>query len=229
MNSRKVVGLFLKTLLIGGAVGLITSFFVKSSEYIEVLQPFDFINLLGLVIWYTLYGFLFSIISQAGFFAYLFVNQFGLGLFRSFWKTVQLLLIAFVVFDLVYFPYKGMEGEIELYLLIIMSGAILVYGIIIAKIKAQQTHPRAFVPTLFLMVVMTAIEWVPGLRTGEIDYAALMIISLLACNTYQILILHHLSKSDSNQRTIHNNGKSGKQTGQTKNRSQKSHSKKKKK
>lgn len=228
MNSRKVVGLFSRTLLIGGAVGLITSFFVNSAEYIEVLQPFDFLNLSGVVIWYILYGFLFSIISQAGFFAYLFVNQFGLGLFRSFWPTVQLLLIAFVLFDLVYFPYTGMDGEIQLYLLILMAAAMLVYGLIIAKVKAQQTHSRAFVPTLFLMVVMTAIEWVPGLRTGEVDYAALMIFTLLACNTYQILILHRLSKTESNQRTIHNEGSTKKQTTKGKKPTRKSASKKKK-
>lgn len=228
MNSRKVVGLFFKTLWIGGAVGLIASFFIGSSEYIEVLQPFDLINLLGVVIWYILYGFLFSVISQAGFFAYLFMNQFGLGLFRSFWKMVQLLLIAFALFDLVYFPYKGMDGEIALYLLIIMATAILIYGIIISAIKAQQTHRRAFVPTLFLMVVMTGVEWVPGLRTGEVGYAALMIITLLACNTYQILILHHLSKPDSNQRTVHNQENTTGKTKKPQGQSQKSKTKKKK-
>lgn len=228
LNIRKWVGLFFKTLFLGGAVGLVASFFVVSQGYIEVLKPFDFINLLGLVIWYILYGFLFSIISQAGFFAYLFVNQFGLGLFRSFWSTVQLVLIAFVLFDLVYFPYTGMDGEIQLYLFILMAIAILIYGLIVAKIKARQTHPRAFMPTLFLMVVMTAIEWVPGLRTGEVDYAALMIFTLLACNTYQILILHHLTKGAQTQKTIHNQGKAKGQAAGAKKQSQPAQAKKKK-
>lgn len=193
MNIRKWLGLFIKTLILGGIVSLITSFFINSGEYLNSLKTTDFMNLTGLIIWYIIYGFLFSVISQTGFFAYMFINQFGLSLFRSFWPTVQLLLVGFVVFDLVYFPYQGTGGEIALYLLILMSLAILVYGLIVAKIKAKQTHQRAFIPALFFMVVLTAIEWVPGLRTGEVDYATLMIITLLACNTYQLLKLHHLT------------------------------------
>ena len=207
MNSRKLVGLFLKTLLIGAIVSLVVSFIVNNAEYMEVLQPFDLFNLFGVVAWYVIYGLLFSVISQAGFFAYLFVNQFGLGLFRSFWPTVQLLLIAFAVFDLVYFPYKGTDGEIALYLLVLMAAAILAYGLIIARIKARETHQRAFVPALFFMIVITSIEWVPGLRTGEVDYALIMILSLLACNTYQLLILHRLSGNDTSKTSIHGTGK----------------------
>jgi len=187
--------MFFKTLFIGGLVCLVTSVFVKKAEYANAISSFGVVDLIGLIIFFIGLGFVFSVISQAGFFAYLFINRFGLGLFRSFWPTVQLLLIAFVVFDLVYFPYKGTDGEIPLYLLILMSAAILIFGIIIARIKANQTHPRAFVPALFLMVVMTAIEWVPGLRSG-IDYSWLMITTLLACNTYQLLILHHLNRDD---------------------------------
>lgn len=196
MNTRKLVGLFFKTLFIGGIVCLFTSFFVKRAEYFNALNPLDLMDMLGLIIFFLGLGFVFSVISQAGFFAYLFINRFGLGLFRSFWPTVQWLLIAFVVFDLVYLPYKAAKGAIPLYQLILMSLALLVYGIIIARIKAKQTHPRAFVPALFLMVVMTAIEWVPGLQASGTDYAWLMITSLLACNTYQLLILHHLTREN---------------------------------
>lgn len=206
MNIRKWVGLFIRTLILGGIISLIVSFFVNSGEYINTLKPFDFINLIGLVVWYIIYGFLYSVISQTGFFAYMFINQFGLSLFRSFWPAVQLLLVAFVGFDLVYFPYHGTDGEISLYLLILMSAAILIYGLIVATIKAKQTHQRAFVPALFFMVVLTAIEWVPGLRTGEVDYALLMIITLLACNTYQLLKLHHLTR-DAKQKNVRNKQK----------------------
>src|SRR5699024_242090 len=113
--------------LVGGAVGIFVSFFVASGGYMEALQPFVLFTLFGIAIWYVVYGLLFSVISQAGFFSYLFINQFGLSLFRSFWPTVQLLLVAFALFDLVYFPYKGMDGEIALYLLILMAVGILIY------------------------------------------------------------------------------------------------------
>lgn len=189
----------MKTLMIGGVVTLITSFFVKFAEYKASLAALDWLDLLGLIIFFFGLGLVFSVISQAGFFAYLFIHRFGLSLFRSFWPTVQLLLIGFVVFDLIYLPYQAAEGTISLYLLILMSFGLLAYGIVIANIKAKQTHPRAFVPALFLMVVMTAIEWVPGLQASGTDYAWLMITSLLACNTYQLLILHHLTKTDDKQ------------------------------
>lgn len=201
MNSRKWVGLFLKTLLIGGITGLITSFFVKSALYTSFLNPFDFMEIIGLIIYFVGLGLLFSVISQTGFFVYLFINQFGLSLFRTFWPTVQLLLIAFVLFDLVFFPYNASEGEVPIFLYILMSAGILGYGWIVAKIKVRETNQRAFIPALFLMVVMTAIEWVPGLRTSGIDYALLMIIPLLACNTYQLLVLHRITKSEANEKS----------------------------
>lgn len=193
MNSRKLVGMFFRTLFIGGAVGLITSFFVKREQYLNVLQPFDFIELLGLIIFFTGLGLVFTVVSQTGFFAYLFIHRFGLNLFRSFWPTVQVLLVAFVIFDLVYFPYQASEGT-SLWVFILMSAALFAYSFLIAKIKAKQTNKRAFIPALFFMVVMTTIEWVPGLRTSGTDYAWLMIMPLLAGNTYQLLILHHLTK-----------------------------------
>lgn len=197
MNTRKWVGMFFKTLIIGGIVALITSFFVEADDYMTYMQPFDLWNLIGLVIFFIGIGLVFSVVSQTGFFAYLFINQFGLGMFRSFWPKVQLLLIAFVLFDLVYFPYKDTGGKVPLYLFVLMSAAILIYGLFISWIKASQTKRRAFIPALFLMVVMTAVEWVPGLRASGSLYAWLSITTLLACNTYQLLILHKLTNSPS--------------------------------
>ncbi|MGX9933562.1 KinB-signaling pathway activation protein [Virgibacillus salarius] len=197
MNSRKLVHFFFKTLFIGGLAGLLTSFFVKAEDYAANLQPFNVMELFGLVIFFIGIGLVFSVISQTGFFAYLFINRFGLGMFRSFWPTVQVLLIAFVIFDLVYFPYQATDGEVAIYWFILMAVAILAYGWIVAKIKAKETNRQAFIPALFLMVVITTVEWVPGLRTEGTDYAWLMIIPLLACNTYQLLALHRINNSDS--------------------------------
>ncbi|MFC3040878.1 KinB-signaling pathway activation protein [Virgibacillus xinjiangensis] len=193
MNSRKLVGFLFKTFLLGGVVGLITSFFVKSEDYARYLQPFDAFELLGLVIFFVGIGFVFAAVSQTGFFAYLFINRFGLSLFRIYWPTIQVLLIAFVLFDLIYFPYRAME-EVALYWFILMAGAILGYGWIVAKLKAKETNQRAFIPALFLMVVMTTIEWIPGMQVEGTDYAILMIFPLLACNTYQLLVLHRLQE-----------------------------------
>lgn len=202
MNSRAVVKMFTNTLIIGGLVGLITSFFVKSDDYMKVLSPFDFKELVGVVIFFVGVGLVFSVVSQTGFFAYLFIHRFGLSLFRSFWPTVQVLLIAFVVFDLIYFPYKATEGEVSVWWYVLMAFSILGYGMIVARWKAKETNQKAFVPALFLMVVITTVEWVPGLRTTGTDYAWLMITPLLACNTYQLLALHRLAKKAKQEKVV---------------------------
>ncbi|MGN8647765.1 KinB-signaling pathway activation protein [Gracilibacillus sp. HCP3S3_G5_1] len=193
MKSRNVVRLFFSTLLLGGFSTLIVSFFVKAGVYAENLNPFDWFEILGLLIFFIGMGFVFSLISQMGFFAYLTVNQFALGVFRGYWPTVQVVIIAFALFDLVYFRYRSVEdGTITPFLLTAI--ALFVYSWIIAGIKAKETNRKAFIPALFFMVVITSIEWVPGLRTQNGDYAWLMIVPLILCNTYQLLILHRLTE-----------------------------------
>lgn len=210
MGSRNVVHLFFKTLGLGGLVGLLVSFFINPSIYTTNLSPFNFMELLGLVLFYIGFGFLSAVISQTGFFAYLFIHRFGLNIFRTFWPTVQVLLIAFVLFDLIYFPYKAYDGSVSVWWFMLMSAALLGYGWIVAKQKAKETNQTAFIPALFLMIVITTVEWVPGLQSEGTDYAILMIFTLLACNTYQLFALHRLSKDNSS---------TGKQTKQNKNSS----------
>ncbi|RDW21910.1 KinB-signaling pathway activation protein [Oceanobacillus arenosus] len=196
MNSRKLVNFLFKTLIIGGIAGLAISFFVEADVYAVNLSPFNFMEIIGLIIFNIGLGFTFSALSMTGFFAYLFINRFGFSFFRSFWPAVQVLLIAFILFDLIYFPYQAADGNTSIIWFVLMAAILFVYGLIIARIKAKETNKRAFIPALFLMVVMTAIEWVPGLQTDGLDYAWLMIAPLLACNTYQLLALHRVTKVD---------------------------------
>lgn len=194
LNTQKLVRMFFTTLLLGGLATLMTSFFVINDVYAAAISPMDWMDLLGLVIFYIGLGLVFAVISQTGFFAYLFINRMGLGLFKALWPLVQVVLILFVLFDLVYFPYKADGNTISLFLLILMSLGILAVAVVVATIKMKETNVTAFIPTVFLMVVMTTIEWVPGMRAEGTDYAWLMIIALLVCNAYQILLLHRLAK-----------------------------------
>ncbi|WP_163539086.1 KinB-signaling pathway activation protein [Gracilibacillus sp. YIM 98692] len=193
MKSRDVVRLFFSTLLIGGMSTLITSFFVKTDSYKEFLNPFNWFEILGLLIFFIALGFVFSLISQMGYFAYLTVNQFALGLFRGVWPMIQMALIAFTLFDLVYFRYNAAGNE-SLMPYLLTAIVLFVTGWIVAGIKAKKTNKKAFIPALFFMIVVTTIEWVPGLRTSGGDYAWLMIVPLVLCNTYQLLILHRFTK-----------------------------------
>jgi KinB signaling pathway activation protein len=194
VNTRKMVRLFTRTLLLGAIVTTIVSFFVKTSSYSQNLNPIDLWEISGVFIWFIGVGLLFGVVSQTGFFAYLIVNQIGLNIFKGFWKTVQLVLIAFALFDLVYFPYKAAGEGASIVPYIVTALVILLFGLVVSFQKAKETNKSAFVPALFFMVVITIIEWVPVLRTQDGDWMLLMIAPLLACNTYQLLVLHKLTK-----------------------------------
>src|SRR5690625_3437233 len=99
--------MFFKTLFVGGVVGIITSFIVKWQEYATFLKPFNGIELLGVFLFFLGYALVFTVVSQTGFFAYLFIHRFGHGFFRSYFPTVQLLLSAFALFYMIYFTSKS--------------------------------------------------------------------------------------------------------------------------
>lgn len=196
MNSRKLVNMFFKTLLIGGLVGFVTSFFVKGQEYMNVLSPFDGMELFGLVLFFVGMALVFTVVSQTGFFAYLFVHRYGKNFFRSFWPAVQVLVILFAIFDLIYFSYRAGGGDVSLIFYIVMTTVIVVYSLVIARFKVKQTNRTGFIPTLFLMIVVTALELSLVLRAADVDYIILMLTPVLAANSYQVLALHEVTKRD---------------------------------
>ena len=90
-------------------------------------------------------GFIFSVISQMGFFAYLTIHRFGLGMFRSssLWNIVQLFFIAFVLFDFVYLRSVLIaNGEVSLGNNILVAGVLFMFGAIVAYIKSKETNKR---------------------------------------------------------------------------------------
>ncbi|KAF0993568.1 KinB-signaling pathway activation protein [Geobacillus sp. TFV-3] len=194
MNSRKWVRLFLSTLLIGGIATAAVGIVFNWEEFGRLLLSLEMVQFMAVLLWHIGVGFIFSVISQAGFFAYLTVHRFGLGIFRSLWNAVQLVLIMFVLFDLVYFRYMAFADKgdsIIPYMLVALF--ILAVGLAVAYVKSAQTNKGAFVPALFFMVVVTVIEWFPVLRINDRDWLYLMLIPLLVCNAYQLLILHKLT------------------------------------
>ncbi|MED4904270.1 KinB-signaling pathway activation protein [Parageobacillus thermoglucosidasius] len=196
MNSRKWVRLFLTTLAIGGITTAVIGVILNWGEYEKLFLRMDVLEFAAVLMWHIGVGFIFSIISQMGFFAYLTIHRFGLGVFRSasLWNSVQIVLILFVLFDLVYFRYQvfAAKGESVVgYILIALF--ILLAGLVVAYVKSAQTNRGAFIPALFFMVVVTVIEWFPALRINDKDWLYLMLFPLLICNAYQLLILHKLT------------------------------------
>ena len=191
MNSRNIVRLFISTLLVGGITGGIVGFIVRWDEF----ASFDVVELLSVFVWLVGVGLIFSVISQAGFFAYLTIHRFGLGIFKStsLWNGIQIVLIAFVLGDFVYFRYMKFAVEGEGILPFVYPAVfLLIFGVIVAYFKVKQTNKQAFIPALFFMTVITVLEWVPVLRTDDDSWLYFMLFPLLICNVYQLLILNRL-------------------------------------
>ncbi|KYD20681.1 MAG: KinB-signaling pathway activation protein [Caldibacillus debilis] len=190
MNTRNWVKFFITTLCIGGAVTVLTGFIIRWKDFRPFFQSFDVLEILSSAFWLFCIGLLFSAVSQMGFFAYLTLHRIGLGIFRSLWNPVQILFLAFALFDLVYFRYRLFAAENEgIFPYLAVALLILLYGILVAYFKMKQSDKETFVPALFFMVVVTVIEWLPALRNNDPNWLQLMIYPLLVCNTYQLLSL----------------------------------------
>ncbi|MEH7413942.1 KinB-signaling pathway activation protein [Neobacillus drentensis] len=203
MTSRNWVRLFVSTLLVGGVTTAIVGFIIRWNEFQPYFTHFQIIDILSTLIWLIVMGFLFSVISQMGFFSYLTIHRFGLGIFKSvsLWNSVQVVLVLFGLFDLVYLRYENFAKPGESILPYLGPAFLLLaISLAVAWYKVKQTNKGAFIPALFFMIVATLVEWVPVLRENEKNWFYLMMISLLACNAYQILVLHKLNAQSVQER-----------------------------
>ncbi|HHW38698.1 MAG TPA: KinB-signaling pathway activation protein [Bacillales bacterium] len=195
MTSRNWVYLFFTTLIIGAVSTIFVGFAVEWSKYFVFFATFNIAEIVSIAIWFIGVGFIFSLISQAGYFAYLTVHRFGLGMFKSLWGPVQIVLTVFVLFDFIYLRYTTFAKEGDALLPYVLPAVlILIYGLIVAYYKVKQTNKTAFIPALFFISAITIIEWVPALRANERDWLLLMIFPLVICNTWQLFILHKLNQ-----------------------------------
>lgn len=194
MNSRNLVRLFMTTLLIGGVTGGVVGFIARWSEFESYFTSFEIASILSTFVWLFGVGLIFSVISQAGFFAYLTIHRFGLGIFKSvsLWNAVQVVLIIFVLFDLVYLRFLTFGSGEGIGSYIFLALVVLVIGMVTAYFKMRQTNKQAFIPALFFMVVVTVLEWIPVLNTNEEGWLYFMLFPLLVCNAYQLMILSNL-------------------------------------
>lgn len=196
VTSRSWVYLFISTLLLGGISTIFVGFAVEWGRYSTLFLEFDVIEIISVAFWFLGVGFIFSLISQAGYFAYLTVHRFGLGIFKSLWGSVQILLTIFVLFDFVYLRYQAFAKPGDPLLpYVVPALLILLYGLVVAYFKVKQTNQAAFIPALFFMVAVSIIEWVPALRANEQNWLLLMIFPLLICNTWQLFILYKLNQA----------------------------------
>ncbi|MFE1631156.1 KinB-signaling pathway activation protein [Brevibacillus reuszeri] len=195
MSLRKYGWLFITTLLLGGLGGVLVAFIFDLSKLLEGSIGNFFVGTLM----YLLYGMTISIVAQMGFFAYMTINYFAKTIFKtpSMWKSVQVFLIIFVFFDMIYLRYTslGEGGSIGPYF--IEPIILLIVAVVTAYGKVNLTNRTAWVPSLFFMYVVTALEWIPALKENDVHATLSMLVPLLFCNVWQVMQLHRLVKRES--------------------------------
>ena len=195
MTIRNWIKFFFTALLIGGFVTAVAGLIVRWEFFSGLLATGEILQFIGALLWMVFLGFTMSVVAQMGFFAYLTIHQFGVNIFRTLtlWNWVQLLIIAVVLFDLIFFRFRLTSedtGRSLLYLTLLAS--LVIVSAITAYLKAQWTKKHTLISALFFMIVITTLEWLPALmvRSGNIDtWVTILLFPLLAVNAYQILAL----------------------------------------
>ncbi|MBO1913951.1 KinB-signaling pathway activation protein, partial [Microvirga sp. 3-52] len=99
---------------------------VRWAFFSDLLAAGETLQFIGALLWMVFLGFTMSVVAQMGFFAYLTVHQFGVNIFKTLtlWNWVQLLIIAVVLFDLIFFRFRLTSedtGRTLLYLTLLAS------------------------------------------------------------------------------------------------------------
>ncbi|MGV3487684.1 MAG: KinB-signaling pathway activation protein [Tuberibacillus sp.] len=197
MNIRKWVTLFWKTLILGIIVYFVTGCIAQGKDILNYISTGDPKGVVFTLVNFVIFGGLFSVISQMGFFAYLTVHRIALGMFRSYWNMIQWVLMVVTFFDLVYFRYINSEEHSTIWFYLILPLILAVVSYLVAQRKKRETNQYAYVPTLFFMFVITTVEWLVGLLHNSDTRIIWEIgLTLMACNAYQVLTLHRLIKKD---------------------------------
>lgn len=193
MNLRKWSKLFCLTLGIGGIASLIIGLILTTGDY-KPSSTADFF--LYLLILFGA-GMMVSVYSQLGFFAYLIVNYMGRGTFSiKTWNYIQLALTILALLELMFFRIF-MDHSNTGFTDMLLSLIILTTALVTAYFKVKATNSNALIPTLFFMIALTIVETIGVLNIGENAATTFTVIPLLACNTYQILMLHRIvSRTD---------------------------------
>lgn len=140
------------------------------------------------------YGMLVSVYAQMGFFAYLILNYMGIGVFpRRVWQYVQVVLSVLALLELIFLrTFVGSGRNVSSDWL--LGIGILLTALIVAYFKVRSTNLSAWIPTFFFMTAITIVEIIGVLQIGVDSATVFIVIPLIACNAFQILMLHRILK-----------------------------------
>lgn len=141
-------------------------------------------------------GALVSVYSQLGFFAYLTLNYMGIGVFRKrTWQYIQIVLTALALLELM-FLRTFVGGESNFIWDLSLGIGLLFAAVIVTYFKVKLTNVNALIPTMFFMLAVTIVEIIGVLQIGVNNATVFIIIPLVACNAYQILMLHKVTQDE---------------------------------
>lgn len=189
MNIRKWMTLFGTTILIGALIAALTGIGLMATDQEFQVKGTEnwFVNI-GLM---ALGGLTFGAFSHMGFFAYLMLNYIARSIFKRpyTWLMTQGIIAAFVMFEIGYWTY---DTNFPDYTFWAVPLALLAASLLVAWRKTHETSSGAWVPTVFFLVAITALESVPAFRTGNMPSLLFQVVPLFVCNTYQIMRLHRI-------------------------------------
>ncbi|WP_337103264.1 KinB-signaling pathway activation protein [Paenibacillus sp. YIM B09110] len=190
MNLRKWFFLFWSCMAVGALACVISGSIMSWTD-----QDFGFMGLEATgfnALMMAIVGLMIGAFSQMGFFAYLTLNYIALSVFRKkyLWNALQGYTTAFAAFGLGYVLFEQRTNNWFFWVLPLI---LLILSVAVSWYKVKQTNKTAFVPTMFLMFVITFIEAWPALQ-GETNVSAIvfMMIPLFVCNAYQNMMMHRL-------------------------------------
>ncbi|GIP55793.1 MULTISPECIES: KinB-signaling pathway activation protein [Paenibacillus] len=191
MNLKNWLFLFWTTLVVGAIGSLVVGLLLQWTNTMELNGTADLLVNVGILLGV---GIMVSVYSQMGFFAYMMINYMGTGVFsRTTWQYIQLILAALALLELLFFrTFVGREGKGTSDL--VLGILLLLIACVVAYFKSKMTNRSAWIPTLFFMIAVTIVETVGVLKIGVDQATAWIVAPLIACNAYQILILHRVLK-----------------------------------
>lgn len=137
------------------------------------------------------------LVSICGFIAFVFAKYYILGILKHHrlgWIILQTFFIVLMISNLIILRYLKFEhaGVMGINYWGIALIIALIAGVT-AWQKVRLTNGQALLPTLFFMIVMTSLEFLPALLQDQSFPLVMMLVPLLVCNAWQILRLHKVT------------------------------------
>jgi len=131
-----------------------------------------------------------------GFFAYLTLNYIALSIFRKkyLWYTIQAYTTIFTLGLVGYLLY---ENKTNNWFFWSFPLVLAIISLAITYFKVRATKKEAFIPTMFLLVVITIILSTPVLKLDfNLSAVIFMVTPILVCNAYQNHMLGVLTSKE---------------------------------